>query len=563
MSSGATRHGDREIARGLVEALRSALGADAMPVAGLAARDVSQLLGLLGLEAALVVCGGHAGLQRPLEVEQLAERIARVAEAAEAEGSLAPFLEADRELRALASHLEHVQWDAPATTPPVATHRVLEQLAGLTLEGGQELETARCTAPVAAALRAALDWLGVETRSRTWAQVQDSALELSIRVSSPGGLAPAGALLASVDGCIGAGEDDRWVIRVPLASIRPSFLLLRQGHLGLAFPWHVVARLRMLRDGDRAQLSETVLPPLAASSDTTCDRPAALLGQGLRRAWFVADRIVWRITAEPEDPDTVAPVSGLSQVIRVDGGQTYWIIDAAWLLRGVDPMPVPAPEPRPRASLLLGSDAEQPVQRLAVVPAAPTTFAPPAPPALPAWPAPPAEPEDPFAVLDELLPSLTPDEPPVPQAEHQPMVPDESDVRPLDTPRVRPRRALVVDDSFVARIFLGRLLEQRGFPVVSGENAAELWAELESQEFGVVFVDVCLPDARGRAHLESVLDLRARSREPFAVVVLTRDADDEEVARLAGAPLTLRKPFESTALDVLLHKLPRHLEDLR
>ena len=481
MSSGATRHGDREIARGLVESLRPALGPDAKPVAGLAARDVAQLLGLLGLEAALMVCGAHAGLQRPHEVEHLAERIARVADAAEAEESLAPFLRADRELRSMASQLEQVQWEVSTTTAPAATHPVLEQLAGLTLAGAEGLESARCTEAVASAVRAALEWLGVDSRGRTAVQWQDSALELSIRVSFPGGLAPAGAVLAAVDGSLGVGEDDRWVMRVPLAGVRPSFLLLRQGHLGLALPWHAVARLRMLREGERAQLSETVLPALATSADAAGERPAALLAHGLRRAWFVADRIVWRIAAEPEDADTAAPAAGLSRVIRVEGEQIYWIIDTAWLVRGVDPVTVPAPAPRPRASLLLGSDAGQP-----------------------------AEPEDPFAVLDQLLPSLTPEapfiarvpsapkaepspipiapppvavtatvEPPAPQPARPPIVLGESHVRPLDTLRVRPRRALVVDDSLVARIFLARLLEQRGFPVISGENAAELWAGLD------------------------------------------------------------------------------------
>ncbi|MEO5987609.1 MAG: response regulator [Candidatus Eisenbacteria bacterium] len=548
MSSGATRHGDREITRGFLEALRPALAADAMPIARLAARDVSQLLGLLGLEAALLVCDAHAGSRRPLEVGHLAERIARVADQAEAEGSLVPFLKVDRELRALASQLELMQWQAATEAAPAATHGVIEQLAGLTLEGADGLDDVRCTAPVAGALRAVLDWLAVDARSRTRVQVQDSALELSIRVSFPGGLAAAGAVLASVDGCIGAGADDRWALRVPLASARPSFLLLRQGHLGLALPWHAVARLRMLRSGEHTQLDEPVLPPFAASGDVSGDRPAALLAHGLRRAWFVADRIIWRIAAEPEEPETAAPVAGLSQVIRVEGGESYWIIDAAWMLRGVDPAPVPAPAARSRPSLLLGSDAVQPITAAS---------------------APTPESEDPFAALDELLPSLAPDEPApakftptVEVVRSEAAMQGKSDPDPVDVPRVRPRRALVVDDSLVARIFLGRLLEQRGFPVISGENAAELWAGLKSQEFGVVFVDVCLPDARGRAHLERVLELRARSPRPFDVVVLTRDAEDEELARAAGASFTLRKPFESAALDLVLQLLSRHSEDL-
>lgn len=618
MSSGVSRYGDREITRGVVEALRPALAVDAAAIAQLAARDVAQLLGLTGLEAALAVCETHRGPSRPRDIEHLIARITRVADAAEAEGSLAAFLAADRELQSLASHLEQVVWEAPNVTSPAATYAVLDQLAGLAFEPTEGLPNARIAAPVAAALRAALDWLGVDDRTRTQVSVQDSALELAVRVSFEAGLAPAGAVLASVEGSLGAATDDRWVLRLPLATARPSFLLVRQGHVGLALPWHAVARLRMLREAERTELPETLLTPLVPFGEVGGERPAALLALGLRRAWFTADRIVWRIVAEAEDADIASPVAGLTQMVTVDDEHRYWVVDAAMMLRGVEPASVPAPAPRPRASLLLD---EGNVQRLDATPDEPRREAP-TPSAV--APRPVASPvavqpvEDPFAVLDDLLPAIgseAPEELPtarplaaapvtapptasaVPAAKPAAFTPkieilhpeellgpreavatqplpattiaptpqrlSVADVAPLAAILPRPRRALVVDDSLVARIFLTRMLEQRGFPVTTAENSAELWAELSSKAFGVVFVDVCLPDARGRAHLERVLDLRAQSPEPFAVVVLTRDHDDELVAEGAGARLMLRKPFESAALDQLLMKLPLQPEDLR
>ncbi len=611
MSSGVSRYGDREITRGVVEALRPALAAEAPPIDRLAARDVAQLLGLTGLEAALAVCEAHAGQTRPRDIENLAERIRRVADAAETAGSLAAFLSVDPELQSLASHLEQVVWEAPSVVSPAATYALLEQLGGLSFEPTDALVHARVAAPVAAALRAALDWLGVDDRVRTRVSVQDSALELSVRVTFEAGLAPAGAVLASVEGSLGAAEDERWALRLPLAAARPSFLLVRQGHVGLALPWHAVTRLRMLREAERTQLAEPMLAPLVPFGEVGGERPAALIALGLRRAWFMADRVVWRIVAEAGDADIVSPVAGLTQMITVDDQHRYWVVDPTVLLRGVEPASVPASTLRPRTSLLLG---EEHVQRIDAAPSALRVVV-----AEPSTPDPISvqapnvitRVEDPFAVLDDLLPaigsqapealstsrplaeapalaaapcapqsaSFTPTieilhpeellgpreaivEQPVIVATAAPPQLGVADVAPLESILPRPRRALVVDDSLVARIFLTRMLEQRGFPVVTAENSAELWAELGSKAFGVVFVDICLPDARGRAHLERVLDLRARSREPFALVVLTRDHDDELVAEGAGARLMLRKPFESTALDQLLMKLPLQPKDL-
>ena len=157
MSSGATRHGDREITRGLIEALRPALRSDATALSRLAARDVAQLLGLTGLEAVLMVCDQHAGQARPHELQHVVERLERVIEDAADSGSLRSFVSVDRELAALASHLEQVEWEAPsAVSPPQATYSVAEQLTGLTLDDAEALVSARVSAPVAAALRAAL-----------------------------------------------------------------------------------------------------------------------------------------------------------------------------------------------------------------------------------------------------------------------------------------------------------------------------------------------------------------------------------------------------------------------
>ena len=113
-------------------------------------------------------------------------------------------------------------------------------------------------------------------------------------------------------------------------------------------------------------------------------------------------------------------------------------------------------------------------------------------------------------------------------------------------------RALVADDSLVARIFLGRMLERRGYVVETVGDGASMWEELRRGPWALVCADFAMPDSWGRPHLERLLDHRANCREPYQLVVLTRDADEEVVARDAGATLLLRKPFENEVLDRLL-----------
>jgi CheY-like chemotaxis protein len=114
------------------------------------------------------------------------------------------------------------------------------------------------------------------------------------------------------------------------------------------------------------------------------------------------------------------------------------------------------------------------------------------------------------------------------------------------------RRALVADDSLVARIFLARLLERRGYVVDLVGDGESMWRLLSHGPWALVCADVTMPDAHGRAHVERLLDFRAACREPFRLIVLTRDVLEEQEAELAGAMLHLRKPFDPTVLDKLL-----------
>jgi CheY-like chemotaxis protein len=668
----------RDIARGLVATLRPALAPGAPDRAFDIARDVAQVMGLDGLDAVLAELAGMREAARPSDIEHVAARLVRLADQAESELSTAVFVAADSELTALAQALRTTEWSG-AGDSAVVIYAASDVLTDLPLDPNPDLHRARLSAPVAASLRAALEWIGADEALLIQSAVHDSALTLTCPASHAGGIGPAGAVLAAVEGSLGREDDGRWTLRVPLHVERPSFLLLRIGHIPVALPWHSVARLRMLPPGDWAQLDEPVLEPLTTLQPGEEEKPGALVALGLAHAWLVADRVVWRIATLPEEVHEQGPFAASTRVVSVENGERYWVLETPWLLRAVPPAPVPPPAPRPRhghsptaeaaplappAELDLGSviavahdepaeeiraeaPAPAPTAAAAATPARvaspladaaeraiellraerpasaapspsrelprPETNVPPpsremsrpamhVPPPSRDLPRPEARPATSSREMPLPRGSVPPSrELPRPQGAAPPpshshlTVLKHADVAPLGgapaqaappaapaiapAPRQAPpspawpspsplpsirasatpegsalpaRRALVADDSLVARIFLARLLERRGYVVELVGDAESMWNLLTHGPWALVCADVTMPDAHGRAHVERLLDFRAGCREPFRLIVLTRDVLEEEEAELAGAVLHLRKPFDPSALDQLL-----------
>src|SRR5258705_5002602 len=173
-----------------------------------------------------------------------------------------------------------------------------------TLRGG--LERRRMAPVVASALRVAVDhlmsgaWSGMPLRL----SADDAALEVRLDGVEPSGLAPAGEVLESVEGHLGIvpGVPGTWMIRGPLLTPNETFLLLAQGALSLASPWHAVVRMRIATSDSLARSADqegyAILPPTTPLSDPLGDHPVVLLGLGLRRAYLLADQIIWRMAAE-------------------------------------------------------------------------------------------------------------------------------------------------------------------------------------------------------------------------------------------------------------------------
>ena len=115
--------------------------------------------------------------------------------------------------------------------------------------------------------------------------------------------------------------------------------------------------------------------------------------------------------------------------------------------------------------------------------------------------------------------------------------------------------AMVAEDSITARIFLTRMLEQRGFTVHTVATAAALLSEIERVSWALICADIELPDGSGRDMLLSLLDRQTKHCPDAAVVVLIRDSLDRAAAAKAGISRTLRKPFDRDELEQLLGRL--------
>src|SRR5262245_26314867 len=168
-ASGAGRDPAREIALGLAAAVQAAITALGQPegartaMALDAATDVAELLELPGLSALLAACRPHAG-SAPLAVANAIDRLSRLVRDARASGAITPFASSDAELASIAGTLASQDWaePAPGASAAEAVQSLSELLVDFEVDDPGALARATVTLPVAAALRAALDWIATE-----------------------------------------------------------------------------------------------------------------------------------------------------------------------------------------------------------------------------------------------------------------------------------------------------------------------------------------------------------------------------------------------------------------
>jgi CheY-like chemotaxis protein len=132
---------------------------------------------------------------------------------------------------------------------------------------------------------------------------------------------------------------------------------------------------------------------------------------------------------------------------------------------------------------------------------------------------------------------------------------------PVSEFTARRPRALVVDDSHIARYILSGQLKKLGFSVEVAESAEAGLRQLDGPLPDVVFLDYLLPGIDG---LEAVTRLRGQTRTTKLPIVMYTSQDSDafaERARAAGADDIYVKASDERRLTTILEKLallPEH-----
>lgn len=124
----------------------------------------------------------------------------------------------------------------------------------------------------------------------------------------------------------------------------------------------------------------------------------------------------------------------------------------------------------------------------------------------------------------------------------------------------RDKTVLVVDDEEALRTYAAKLIETRGYQVVTAGDGAEALAVLtEGPRIDLMVLDVMMPGLDGLQTLEQV---RTRGHTSLPVVLLTAQSEDEQIlgGYEKGADCYVTKPLRPSALlnivDYLIGDLP-------
>jgi CheY-like chemotaxis protein len=598
----------RELAHALTVALGSVLGSSRSPQAVRAAIDTAQVLGLSGLERLLHALLPHAAHPWPSAALPALDRMRSLATECVATASIVPIQRADAELGALAESLAVLTGEPQVTeevageVPTLNLAEVLEDLPLADNASRERVQRVRVTAPVAAALRAALDWLEEEGAAPRPLRLsaEESVVDVIASHVNPAGLKAAEKVLSVVGGVLfpasmlgpSIAPAGSWVVRVPSVRGLHSHLMLIQGGVPLALPWHSVLRLYMVPsvelEGGMMGLGSPVLPPVRPLAKSRGEHPVVLVGSGLKRAYLVADHLVWRLEAEPCAVETAPPAPVLTRAVATEDGEVYWVLDPAVALATVESATV-VPASRARTTVpvdlpvLRRDEVEpldaapdgEPVALTATLDASPAEAGAESEPgesqsALSIAPAAEAE-----AVVENAGHEGPADIEPVEVTRAAPL-PAPASITPLPIPQAAPRaperppsrpsvqrRALIAEDSIAARVFLTRMLEREGFAVRAVITATELFDELHDDSWALLCIDVDLPDSRNDDVLEGVVATLGDRVERMPIVALVRDAADVAATRVAGGTRKPLKPFDRESLLEILTSLGLSAKDER
>jgi CheY-like chemotaxis protein len=124
------------------------------------------------------------------------------------------------------------------------------------------------------------------------------------------------------------------------------------------------------------------------------------------------------------------------------------------------------------------------------------------------------------------------------------------------------KRALVVDDSKLAAITLGKLLAKKSIEVMSVGSGEEAIERLKSDHPDVIFMDFMMPGMDGYQTTEIINGNPATAQIPVVMCTSADTQQDRDKAAGSGASAFLVKPVNEEHLDVVLAEI-RHMAEVR
>jgi CheY-like chemotaxis protein len=117
------------------------------------------------------------------------------------------------------------------------------------------------------------------------------------------------------------------------------------------------------------------------------------------------------------------------------------------------------------------------------------------------------------------------------------------------------RRFLLVDDSISVRKFVGQMLENAGFDVVTASDGAAALEAMETTAIHAVVTDLEMPNVNGYELIDQ-LRRRPSTRDLPIVILTTRGGEKhQDLARRLGVAHYLTKPVEEQAFVELMSSL--------
>jgi len=111
-------------------------------------------------------------------------------------------------------------------------------------------------------------------------------------------------------------------------------------------------------------------------------------------------------------------------------------------------------------------------------------------------------------------------------------------------------RILVVDDEPAIRALVARIAQRAGFDVEVARDGAEAIEKLDAARFGVVILDLMMPNVDGYGVIDHVRSTGGQ----HPAIILVSAADNAAVRRVDGEIVhsVIRKPFDIDVLSDLI-----------